>query len=161
MRWRCLQSGSRVNLTDSNIGPLTGLGYVECLEMTIKPWELPIDELRWGRFVSKTDQIVWIEWRGECPHLMIYHNGLQVSGGSISEEAVQLGDGLVLELTDQLVLREGRIGSTALASMTILKRIVPRRILKIYERKWRSRGVLRREGAELCRGWIIHEVVKF
>jgi hypothetical protein len=129
--------------------------------MTIKPWHLPIDQLHWGRFVCEQDQIVWIEWRGPDPKVLIFHNGKQTSGGSISETSIKTGTGLTLELSDHLVLREGKIGEKALAKLSSLLHILPSKILKIHERKWRSRGLLHKNGTIKNRGWVIHEIVNF
>lgn len=161
VRWQCLQPGSRVSLNESGMSPISGFGYAERIEMTLKPWKLPIDELLWGRFVSESDQIVWIEWRGSYPQILIFHNGVQTSGGSVSDTAIETGTGLTLELSDRLVLREGQIGATGLASLSAQLRILPSGVLKIHERKWRSRGVLRKDGAVIDRGWVIHEIVSF
>ena len=49
--WTCLQPGSRVNISLGD-RQLAGLGYAECLSVTLPPWRLPLSELRWGRFVS-------------------------------------------------------------------------------------------------------------
>jgi hypothetical protein len=41
---------ARVNLAGT--GRFSGLGYAEQLTMSAKPWRLPFEELRWGRFLS-------------------------------------------------------------------------------------------------------------
>ena len=44
-----------------------GTGYAERLELSIRPWRLPIRELRWGRFVSEGASMAWIDWQGADP----------------------------------------------------------------------------------------------
>ena len=161
IHWRCYQPGSRVTIKNSGLESIVGLGYVEQLEITIKPWKLPIDELRWGRLVCKNDQVVWIEWRGSHPQVLIFHNGVLATGATISKETIRTQEGLTVELDDHFTLREGKIGSTAVASLSALTSISPLRFLQIHEHKWRSRGVLRKNGTVLGRGWAIHEVVRF
>ena len=53
--WRCAQPKSiaRIHLPGQNT--IVGLGYTEQVRMTVKPWKLPITELRWGRFLSEED----------------------------------------------------------------------------------------------------------
>ena len=61
--WDCVQLRSRVNVSIGN-RLLKGLGYAECLSVTVPPWELPLRELRWGRFVSENHSLAWVDWRG-------------------------------------------------------------------------------------------------
>jgi hypothetical protein len=124
--------------------PVTGLGYVEVLTLTLPPWRLPIDELRWGRFCAADGGAVWIEWRGPHPLKL----GL-LDGAPAPFMPERLG------LRDHRVLRSGRIGETALAMIPRLDRL-PGRVLGLSETKWLSRGAL--AGSE---GWAIHEVVRW
>ena len=43
---------------------IRGLGYVERLTSTVPPGRLPFDELRWGRFLTPSEAVTWISWRG-------------------------------------------------------------------------------------------------
>ncbi len=65
IEWHCLHPRARVRLNLGNGVVVRGLGYVERMEMSVAPWSLPLEELRWGRFLSETDSLVWIDWRGE------------------------------------------------------------------------------------------------
>lgn len=70
IEWHCI-----VPCGAARIGNRHGLGYVEHLDMTVSPWALPIRTLRWGRFTSETDWVVWIEWRGDDLRTMAWRNG--------------------------------------------------------------------------------------
>ena len=59
----------------ARIGEVRGDGYAELLRMTIPPWKLPIDELRWGRFIGGETSVVWIEWRGPLPQKLVFVDG--------------------------------------------------------------------------------------
>ena len=60
---------------------LRGLGYAEHLSMTIPPWRLPIDTLRWGRFLSPERSVVWIDWQKEGDgRTWIFVDGTEVRG---------------------------------------------------------------------------------
>ncbi|HMN95093.1 MAG TPA: hypothetical protein PKC43_01885 [Phycisphaerales bacterium] len=64
--WNCLAPRAAVELA---IGgrTLVGRGYAERLVVTMAPWRLPIDELRWGRLVAADTSATWIDWRGPVP----------------------------------------------------------------------------------------------
>ena len=60
VEWHCLvpRAKGRLMLADGVV--VKGLGYVERLNLTILPGDLPIRELRWGRFLSDGTGVVWI-----------------------------------------------------------------------------------------------------
>ena len=161
IQWQCYQPGSLVQIKRDGLQPFVGLGYVERLEMNIPSWKLPIDELRWGRLVCENNHVVWIEWRGSYPQVLIYHNGVVVAGGLVSGESIETQDGLKIELENHFTLRKGKIGSSALGSLMALTSIAPLKLLKVHEHRLRSRGTLKKNGSVLDRGWAIHEVVRF
>ena len=61
--WNCLQarSQSKVNIDSTN--KIEGLGYAEHLTLTVEPWHIPMSQLRWGRYVTEGDYLVWIEMK--------------------------------------------------------------------------------------------------
>jgi hypothetical protein len=142
-QWRCLVPRARAEVRVGDRS-LLGLGYAEHLTMSVPPWRLGIQELRWGRFLSETDGLVWIEWRGPKPARLRWHNG------------VRAGEELKLEIRDREVLREGPLIETALSFIPNIRKLFPARILDLREAKWRSRAAL---GA--TEGWAIHEVVEW
>jgi len=156
VEWHCLMPRARVC-----IGSDSGLGYVETLTMTIPPWKIPIQHLRWGRFCSVSDWIVWIDWQGEYSKQILYVNGEAVSAASIEDEQVLLRDGSRLSLDRSLVLRNGPLGTTALSSIPGVANTFPARLLQVNECKWRSRARLERPGRPSVEGWVIHEMVSW
>lgn len=160
--WSCVQPRSKVDISIGTNEHIEGLGYAELLELTIKPWQLPIEELRWGRFLSERDALVWIEWRGPSPLSVVFHNGKQMHDASITDDQVAIdGDRTVLKLTERTELRKGVLVSTALSAIPGIESIVPARMLHTYECKWRSKGVLSTDAAFPSTGWAIHEIVRF
>lgn len=139
-------------------GEITGRGYAEVLELTIPPWRLPIDELRWGRCVGDDRSIVWIDWNGTYPLTIILDDGVPVRG-SVTDEAV-LTDDVALGITDRTVLRSATIGDS-IAQIPLLSSIVPRRLRTAAETKWSARGTIRRGEQNIDAGWIVHELVRF
>lgn len=153
--WRCQQPRARAQVRLPSGRKVEGLGYVEELIVTVPPWHLPIEQLRWGRFASARGGLVWIEWRGPHPLRLALVDGKPVELGAAGEQLVEAG-ALSLHLSAPAVLRSGRLGGTALSVIPGVERIFPLRILGLEETKWRSRGTL---GADP--GWAIHEVVRW
>lgn len=156
IEWRCLMPRAR-----AQIGARQGFGYAEHIAMTIAPWNLPLRTLRWGRFLSPDEWIVWIEWRSAAVHTWVYRNGLPIDADSMEDASIAFADGSRLLLDQSLVLRQGPLGATALASIPGLRHSVPGRILRVAELKWRSRARFLRPGAPAVEGWAIHERVEW
>lgn len=146
-----------------------GLGYVERLDVTLPPWDLPIDELRWGRFVGRGGDAAWIEWRGAYPLRLLWKNGASVlaesfvvggaeapgpPSGTLSTWAP---DELGLALSEPKLLRDGPLVSTVFDKVPVLRRTLPARMLAATETKWCSAGRL----SDGTQGWAIHEVVRW
>lgn len=143
-----------------------GPGYVECLDTTILPWRMPIRELRWGRFLTSTGEaVVWIEWIGPAPRVLVFSNRQEAVPGtiSISDRRLSWSDERgesELRLDEQSTLRDGALGPQVLSRIPGIDRLSPAAFLKSRETKWLSRGTLQR-GGETVVGWAIHERVLF
>jgi hypothetical protein len=161
MFWNCIQPCASVVLTHTPAGAMQGLGYAEMIEFTVSPWDFAVDEMLWGRFVSATDSVVWIEWRGESAFRLVIHNGVEVEDGHIALSQVELSPALVLVLEEPTLLREGTLGETILTSLPLLRPLIPRGVRDIFETKWLSRGKLLTGGSVIASGWVIHERVQF
>lgn len=160
--WRCIAPIADAEVRTQNQPCLKGLGYAEHITLTIPPWQLPIDELRWGRFLSDSDHLIWIGWRGTHPLTLVYHNGIAIDGSQVTDNEISFADGrLTISRNDRRVLREGALISTALAMIPGIKKLIPRRILDGHESKWCSKGVMKKPDAMDLNGWVIHEVVRW
>lgn len=137
-----------------------GLGYVECIEMRVPPWRLPIEELRWGRWIGDQSSMVWIEWKGGNTRRWILHNAVSIPSLALDDSCVR-ADAANLTLAQTTTLRDGELASTVLNAAPCLRRLSPPRMLQTRETKWISEGILSAPGAAVERGWAIHEVVKF
>jgi hypothetical protein len=160
IEWNCLHPRADAEITFGQGRKLAGLGYVEHLTMTIPPWRLPFEELRWGRFLSGEDALVWINWRGGHSLNLSFHNGTCVEGAMLTDRGYE-ATGVSLNLDENIVLRDGPLVETALATIPGVRRLFPFRILGTHERKWLGRGVLMKPGATRSDGWAIHEVVRW
>lgn len=158
VEWNCLQPIAQARISVQRGPPVEGYGYAENLRLTIAPWRMPIDELRWGRFLSDGEAIVWIDWKGSFCTTIVYRNGARVQADRIADDVIVLGQDR-LEFDRGSVLRQGPLGSTALSALGGI--LLPKRMLRVDECKWRSRVVFHRQGQTEVRGWAIHEVVRW
>jgi len=156
IEWECLMPRAHARL-----GTLTGFGYVERLTMTLAPWKLPLRTLRWGRFATASDWVVWIDWRGDYSTRLVFRNGEQVAAVAVEDDGVDFADGARLALAGPLEIRKGRLGATALAAIPGLRNSLPGRLLRIDECKWRSRARLVQPGRPVAEGFAIHERVEW
>jgi len=157
--WHCVCPGAEA-VVEIDGRTLRGRGYAERLTSTIAPRQLPFDELRWGRFLSSTDAIAWIDWRGPVSRSWLLTNGSVDEQPMISDGRVATRDGSVaLQISDGQLLRTGRVTA-----------IVPRPIRPALARmpgwrdaeetKWVARGTAEGHGGSST-GWIVHEVVRW
>lgn len=158
IRWHCTHPLADAEVMTGPGKTLKGYGYAEHLEMSLKPWELPIRELRWGRFLSAGDTVVWIDWKGSAPRTWVFHNGIRYEGGEIGDRHVRFGS-YALSLSDRTVIREGAIIPGAFGKLPLPRLALPVRALAARECKWRSRGQLLHGDVLLAEGWALHEVV--
>jgi hypothetical protein len=154
IEWRCLMPRAR-----ATFGFRSGWGYAEHLRMSIPPWQLPIETLRWGRFSNPTDWVVWMDWQGEYSRRIVYWNGKPVQTEKLQDERIRLVDGTTLCLDRSLVIRDGPLGTTTLSAIPGLGKTLPAGLLKVHESKWRSRARLQRPNGLATEGWAIHERV--
>lgn len=154
--WNCLQPHATVHVRVRE-REFAGLGYAECLTVTLPPWQLPLSLLRWGRFVSQEESLAWVDWRGPYSTSFAVHNSVERETVSVSDSEVVVRDA-TLRMDDSLPLRAGRVEKTILPGAPTLGKLLPRSLFNIEEHKWRSRGTLctKERSSE---GWVIHEVV--
>ncbi len=161
IQWDCWLPTATARVQVPGAAPLAGLGYAECLTLTIRPWQLPIETLRWGRFLADGYAVVWIQWLGPVPRHLVFCNGVRHTTGSIGEDEVRFA-GFRLALTDRVPLRAGPLQGTVFRRFPWLRVIFPARILRLVECKWRARGVLfDAAGAPIATGWCVHERVEW
>jgi len=156
IEWNCLMP-----MAHARIGDRRGLGYAEHLTMTIPPWKLPIDTLRWGRFTSSSAWLTWIDWQGRYSRRIVYMNGEALECPMIGDERIEASDGMRLSMDRSLLLRDGLLGKTALSRMPSIGKLFPSRLTEMAERKWRSWARLERNGRPTVEGWAIHEKVSW
>jgi len=160
--WYCAQPKAKAEVLSLNNSLFKGFGYTEKLTMNTKPWELPIDEIRWGRFLSENHSMIWINWTGPKSLNLVYINGILIQDAIVKDfEISSISENIELTLSNSVTLRKGSLISTALSRFPKLKKIFPEKILATFECKWRSAGTLKINKVETGPGWAIHEIVKW
>jgi hypothetical protein len=158
VEWDCQQPSAQAKLATSSGTTFHGLGYVESLNLTIPPWQLGLQTLLWGRFVSDSHSVVWIQWQGKYAVTVLICDGERVSNAHISDNSVGCDD-FELSLEPAMTIREDSIGETLVSKVPTLLKVAPIEFLGGKEQKYLSRGQLKFVGGSHHRGWVIHERV--
>ena len=158
--WECVMPYANGRIQDGD-RTHQGLGYIERLTLTLKPWQLPIHILRWGRFLSTDHSIVWIRWQGDEERCLIFHNGTKYLDGTIDDGDVQFSK-YRLRLLNKYTLRNGPVSQTVFNPYRWIQRIFPSNFLHhLIERKWQTWSEFYQEDQCLVQGWSVHETVNW
>lgn len=164
--WRCYQPDSKVQfrLQDKI---LCGRGYVEQLVLTVPAWKIPMKELRWGRYITERNSMVWIELRNKQNKQWVWINGEKVGSCIIEDDHISIpGEKINLKLDRKIILEsEKKIQSVVhkiVKYIPSFQKVIPLNFLLADEIKWFSNGVTWDDNNELLeRGKAIHEWVNF
>lgn len=163
--WNCWQPSSRVELDIEGL-ILIGKGYAEQLTVTLPPWKLNLDQLRWGRYGLPGHNFLWIEWKGSIDGRWVWHNGQPISNCVLEDGEIDLPEtGEKLRLDRGVTLEsEKRVLNLMAKLICYLPGIdtsVSMKFLMANETKWLSRGVLEKDGKIINLDFAIHELVTF
>lgn len=164
--WCCFQPKSKMVFKINDQQEIIGKGYAEQLILTIEPWKIRMDQLRWGRFHSDADNLVWIEFQGQQSNRWVWHNGKLMTVSHLDDKNLVIPElEINLKLEDIRILEQGRkinsIVNPLLSLLPGFNKIIPGSFLNARETKWISRGTLVQRGAAKPEGWAIHELVDF
>jgi hypothetical protein len=159
VHWQVLAPRSPASI-ERPAGPLTGLGYVERLELSIEPWRLPFETLHWGRFHSDADVLIWIGWDGDVRLRHILHNSELLTDARFGERVLHFEPGRELQLLDTRTVREAPV-LAALDRLPRALRRVPPSFMAAREVKWLSQARLSNGDRSPANGWALHERVQF
>ena len=165
IQWNCIQPSSVVDLRINN-EQYKGSGYVEQLVITISPWKVPMDSLRWGRFSAQKINMVWIELRTEKQQQWLWFNGKAEPDFFIDDDQISIfPERYCLKLDKRVVLESEKkilhIVKRLISYLPGLNKSIPIHFLMADECKWLSYGILQKDGEALGEGWVIHELVNF
>lgn len=161
VEWRVEAPVAAVSFDLHGFAPVRGSGYTERIVIGVPAWDLPIRELRWGRWLDSlaTRSLVWIDWRGEVPRTWVFVDGIRVPGAVVTDEGVS-ADGMTFTLGERRTLQARKFSDIA-ATIPPLRAVAPKSILALQETKWCSAGVLRERNAAAQSGCAIHELAVF
>lgn len=156
--WDCHHPKTITNIS-YNDKLFQGLGYAETLSISIKPWLLPIDELRWGRFLSEKITLIWINWKGKYPVNKVFYNGTVYEDAIFEEDSVSFDKGsAILLFLEKTIIRTGKLANI-LAKMPWLKIIFNHKILNTVEIKFKSKSSFSKDSIVITNGWSLFEIV--
>lgn len=163
--WHCFQPAATIQLVLKG-KPMEGVGYAEKLTLTTFPWRIPMQDLRWGRFHSQDEQIVWIELRDKISKQWVWWNGEKQSDCQIEDHGLVLNEhGVSLTLDCGVVLefenRIAKVTDTINRFLPGFKRLMPSQFFGAQSKKWLSKGKLFKQGTASLNGVAIHEWVCF
>jgi hypothetical protein len=140
--WDCLAPAARACVLLADGKGVTGQGYAERISMTIPPWKIPIEELRWGRFLGGGRCVVWIDWRGARPLTLVFADGAEVAGAAVGDHGIDLPGGGRLKLRNPRTIREGPLVPVGLIDLRPFSALLPAGFARGRELKSLSRGTL-------------------
>jgi hypothetical protein len=154
--WCCFAPRAMVVFHDG-AETIQGTGYAELLTLTIPPWSLPWDSLRWGRAHAGERTLVWLELEGQGRR----ESRLFADDGTpkliqVDRERVLGAGGEELLLDNHRLIRQGTLGKNVLAILPDAADLFPGRLIGMMETKWLSQA--RIGGAA---GFAIHELVRW
>jgi len=163
--WKCYQPASKVQLR-INERVLEGRGYAEQLILTLPPWKIPMDELRWGRYGSDENNMVWIELREKEKKQWLWLNGEKIENCIIEDDCISMPDKELVLTLDRGVLLESEKKIFSVVEKLIhylpgFNKIMPLKFIMADEFKWFSKGQLQKNNKTLSEGTTIHELLNF
>lgn len=162
--WNCFQPASRVQLKIKDT-IIEGEGYVEQLILTAPPWHIPMNDLRWGRFRSSHDTMVWIELRKENKQQWLWLNGEKITNCSIEDDHISSPENFLLKLDCGVVLESEKkifqLIHKLLRYLPGFNKLMPAKFLMAHSHKWLSKGEFQKNGGPVTQGMAIHEWVNF
>lgn len=166
--WNCYQPKSKVELYLNNSEKrIFGSGYAEELVMTITPWYLPMDELRWGHYYDDSNSVVWIQMKGELEKKWLWINSELQNNVLLADDMIKIPEkSIEISLKKLITLEAEKKISVVLNDLLkyipkAFKKIIPSQFLSADEFKWFSNAVLHENNSKITNGVAIHEFVKF
>jgi hypothetical protein len=136
-----------------------GLGYAETLELPFLPWKLPINTLKWGRFLAENFSLIWIEWKGEYPQQILYLNGQLTQNAHISEDKITIPtENIELYFEQKQIIKQAKLLTIA-HKYKFLKFLFKDKFLESLEVKYKSKSILKQNDIVIAEGWSLYEVV--
>ena len=141
---------------------LTGFGYAESLRLSLPPWRLPFDTVRWGHHASGRRSLVWIACDGRERRQWVWLDGQPQPEAAVMDDGVRnLAHGEAHRLEAGRVIRDQRVLGAVTKALPSLGRRVAGPLARMHEIKRLGRSVIGRPGEPSDPGWTLHEVVRW
>jgi hypothetical protein len=158
LTWDCHHPKTNTEITYQG-KTFTGYGYAETLLLTVKPSNLPLHSIRWGRFHSEGYTLIWISLDGGRKVNNIYCNGKEFN--DIQHDAESLffdGARYQLKFLETTSIRKGKL-SSLFSSTPLLKLIFRKGLLATTENKFKAKSLLMHDRKISATGWSLYEIV--
>lgn len=158
LTWNCHHPKTGAEITYQG-KTFTGYGYAETLFLTIKPSELELNSVRWGRFHSEGYTLIWISIKGTHTVNKIYLNGKEFCDLQHDDESISFdGARYQLKFLENTIIRKGKL-SSLFSTKPWLKLIFKKSLLATTENKFRAKSVLYFDQEISATGWSLYEIV--
>jgi hypothetical protein len=158
LTWNCHHPKTNTEISYKG-DTFRGYGYAETLLLTIMPHNLPLDEIRWGRFLSDDYSIVWIIWKGTHPLNKLYCNGQEFNDVQHGEECLTFDNARYqLTFSENAIIRKGKL-SSLFSDIPYLKILSVKSVLNSTENKYKAKTILRHDQKLSASGWSLYEIV--
>lgn len=159
LNWQCHQPSADVQLTFKG-RHFVAKGYAETLTLPFSPLKLPLELLRWGRFISGDLSIIWIQWKGKHPLNRVWMNGSKIIDAIHSESGFTFDSGSrKIEFLNPIIIRNGMLG-TVIQKYPLLKYLFPKNLLRSEELKLKSETLYSSRDEMPVKGWSLYETVQ-
>jgi hypothetical protein len=161
VHWRGETMAAMTRVDHRERSPFMGVGYAECLTLTMAPWNLPIETLQWGHWVSVdlAHASTWFRWRGAHPLDRVVEDGRDATGAAVDGLSVSTATA-TLHIVPSRMLERRHLGEIV-SPIPLLARVVPDSLLALEETKWIGRGTRRDVDGATHDGWAVFETVHF
>ena len=159
IQWACHMPLARATVRCGD-AVLSGLGYVECLRLSLPPGKIPFNTLRWGHHVSDGRSLVWITWTGREQRRWVWLDGEEQPDAEVTDDGLRgLARGAALRVEACRVVRDRRVLAAIANVLPALGRRLAGPLARMHEIKRLDRSAINRATAATDRGWALHEVV--
>jgi len=145
IKWHCTNNGADVKI-NWNGKEYSGKGYAEYVDVTLPLWKLPFTELKWGRWISDTDNeaVTWISWSGiknENISRIWGENYTENSEIIYTDDEIRLGNRKI-EIMNKKSIRDEIVSRSILGRKDIFSFLLSKKLRNIDEKKYFSEGIM-------------------
>lgn len=157
--WSCHIPRGRATVSCDGV-TYSGTGYVECLTLGILPWQLPFRTLQWGRHVSDSHSLVWIDWAGHEPRCWVWLDGEECANAGVADSGLTgLAHDTTMHLHGARDLRKRNVLAAVAGVLPAAARRAAGPLAGMHEHKLVARSALMRNGCPVDAGWSVFERV--